>query len=226
MPSKPPKLVLFDCDGTLVDSQHSIIEAMDITCKTYKLPPLSRESIRRVIGLPLENAIAHFYKDLPREAHYEMADTYRKHFKEMRLKAQVQEPLFDDIFELIETFHEKGWILGIATGKAMRGLIPTLQTHGLEKYFSTLQTPDTARGKPHPDMVFNAMSETGIAANDTIVIGDTTYDIEMAGHAHVKSVGVSWGYHDPHDLLDAGAHKVVDCCEELHQTVKSLLEVE
>lgn len=195
---------------------------MDITCQSYDLAPLGRDSIRRIVGLPLENAMAHFFSDLTREQHYEMADSYRGHFKAMRLAGKVQEPLYEGIQETIETFYKNGWTLGVATGKAMRGLIPTLQGHGLEKYFTTLQTPDTARGKPHPDMVLNALKETGISSDQTVVIGDTTYDIHMACHANVKSIGVSWGYHDPDELLAAGAHSVVESCEELRETLNSL----
>lgn len=222
----PLQLAIFDCDGTLVDSQHSIIKAMDLTCETYKLSRLSRDSVRRVVGLPLEIAMATLFKGLKEDDHLEMAETYRNHFREMRLNGEVEEPLFPGTVEALKELESKGWLLGVATGKAMRGLIPTLETHNLQNLFTTLQTACRAMGKPHPEMVEKALAETGVEAKNAIVIGDTTYDIHMAGNAKVKSIGVAWGYHDEQELLNAGASEVIHDYSELGETIERVMEAQ
>ncbi|WP_417782279.1 HAD-IA family hydrolase [Terasakiella pusilla] len=220
----PLQLAIFDCDGTLVDSQHSIIKAMDLTCETYGLDKLTRDSIRRVVGLPLEIAMTNLFEGRTQPICNEMAECYRTHFRSMRLNDEVEEPLFPGTVEALNALEADGWLLGVATGKAMRGLIPTLETHNLEKRFVTLQTACRAMGKPHPEMVEKALDETGVNAQNAIVIGDTTYDIHMASNANVKSIGVAWGYHEPDELMDAGAVCVVHEYSELNQAIKKAME--
>ena len=106
----------------------------------------------------------------------------------------------------------------------MRGLEATLSTHSLETFFDTLQTPDTAHGKPHPEMLFNAMDEMGARNKDTIMIGDTTYDILMACNANVKSIGVTWGYHAEKELINAGADIIVHHFNEIPNAIQKLME--
>ncbi|NVK17888.1 MAG: HAD-IA family hydrolase [Methylocystaceae bacterium] len=220
----PLQLAIFDCDGTLVDSQYSIIKAMDLTCKTYGIDKLQRDSIRRIVGLPLEIAMAKLFEGQAQSTYNDMAECYRNHFRIMRRAEDVEEPLFPGVLEALDKLEGDGWLLGVATGKAMRGLIPTLETHNLEKRFSTLQTACRARGKPHPEMVEKALAETGVDAHNAIVIGDTTYDIHMACNANVKSIGVSWGYHDADELLAAGAKSVVHEYSELAEAVYKAME--
>ncbi|WP_135077521.1 HAD-IA family hydrolase [Terasakiella sp. SH-1] len=221
---KPLQLAIFDCDGTLVDSQHAIISAMDMTCKTYGFDKIPAESVRRVVGLPLEVAMEMLFANENRETHHEMAETYRAHFRDMRLNDEVEEPLFKGTIEALDALEADGWLLGVATGKAMRGLIPTLKTHGLQDRFVTLQTACRAMGKPHPEIVEKALSESGVDAKNAVVIGDTTYDIHMAGNAKVKSIGVSWGYHASEELLQAGAACVIHDYSELPQAIKQVME--
>ena len=114
--------------------------------------------------------------------------------------------------------------MGIATGKASHGLVATLEPHGILDYFVTQQTSDVAEGKPHPDMVLKAMKETGSRTEETIMIGDTTFDMEMARNAGVKGVGVSWGYHKPDELYQAGAEIVIDDFDDFPNILFSLLE--
>lgn len=225
MNSKTPlQLAIFDCDGTLVDSQHSIIKAMDMTCDTYKTNRISRDSVRRVVGLPLEIAMANLFKERSTKEHHEMAETYRQHFRKMRIDGDVEEPLFPGTLEALNQLESNGWLLGVATGKAMRGLIPTLETHNLQDKFVTLQTACRAMGKPHPEMVEKALNETGVEAQNAIVIGDTTYDIHMAGNANVKSIGVAWGYHDIDELTHAGAACVIHSFAELPDAINKVME--
>ncbi len=220
----PLQLAIFDCDGTLVDSQHSIIKAMTMTCDTYKIARIDRESIRRIVGLPLEVAMENLFKDRATQEYIEMAECYRAHFRDMRVNDTVEEPLFPGTIEALDTLENAGWLLGVATGKAMRGLEATLKTHDLQKRFVTLQTADRALGKPHPEMVEKALAQTGVDAHNAIVIGDTTYDIHMACNANVKSIGVAWGYHDADELLEAGAACVVQDYSELAMAVNKTME--
>jgi phosphoglycolate phosphatase len=224
MPDTPLQLAIFDCDGTLVDSQHAIIHAMDMTCDSHGLDQIPRDSIRQIIGLPLEIAMKQLFNTGNSNLHIEMAESYRMHFRSLRDNHQVNEPLFPGTVEALNQLEDQGWLLGVATGKAMRGLIPTLQTHDLENKFTTLQTACRARGKPDPEMVEKALYETGVDAKNAVVIGDTTYDILMACNANVKSIGVAWGYHDPKELKEAGAALIINTYDELNHAINKLME--
>jgi len=223
-PKTPLQLAIFDCDGTLVDSQNAIITAMHLTCDSYNLDRIPRESIRRIVGLPLEIAMEHLFDAQSSRFHHEMAETYRHHFRTMRENDDVEEPLFPGTVAALDTLESQGWLLGVATGKAMRGLIPTLQTHNLQNKFTTLQTACRARGKPDPQMVENALAETGVEAKNAIVIGDTTYDIHMACNANVKSIGVAWGYHAPKELKEAGAALIINTYDELAEAINTIMK--
>ncbi|SVC85217.1 uncharacterized protein METZ01_LOCUS338071, partial [marine metagenome] len=131
-------------------------------------------------------------------------------FLELRGSPDLHEPLFADVVETLTLLEKTGYILGIATGKSRRGLSAILETHGLAKHFVTLQTADDAPSKPHPGMLERAMAETGMAKDETVLIGDTVFDMEMALNAGVGAFGVAWGYHDTAELKAAGAHLVLD----------------
>ena len=203
-------LVLFDCDGTLVDSQHVIHAAM---CRAFAgeglvSPP--REVVRTVVGLQLDTAIARLVPDLDSSAVARLAEGYKGAFFALRQEpdAIAREPLFDGMAELVAALDRAGVVLGVATGKSMRGLRHTLALHGLQDHFVTLQTPDNAPGKPDPGMVLQAMAETGARPETTVVVGDTSFDMEMACGARATALGVAWGYHPPETLAQAGAAAV------------------
>lgn len=208
------KLAVFDCDGTLVDSQHAINKCMTDAFLAVGYPAPDIADVRRVVGLPLIQAIEIIADrdDAPAE---EMANAYSRAWSEMRAQGMLAEPLFDGIEGVLTDLGRAEWIMGVATGKSMRGLRATLDHHDLHGHFQTLQTADKARGKPDPQMLEFAMQETGADASGTVMIGDTTYDIEMAVAAGVKSIGVSWGYHPPEDLKSAGASFIVTSAGEL-----------
>jgi phosphoglycolate phosphatase len=126
----------------------------------------------------------------------------------MRGAGTVHEPLFDGIAELVERLDADGWLLGVATGKSDRGLSLCLSHHGLLKRFVTLQTADRHPSKPHPSMILQAMADAGAVAETTVMIGDTSFDMEMAVNAGTRALGVAWGYHPPEELMDAGAARV------------------
>ena len=218
------RLAVFDCDGTLVDSQHSIVSAMEATFDRHDLERPDHGSIRRMIGLPLDRAIGHLAPGADIDQHTVMVDTYKEAFRDMRRIGTVHEPLFPGVVEALAVLAEAGWLLGVATGKARRGLLATLEPYGLLGHFVTMQTADVALGKPHPDMLERAMAEAGVTPASTVMIGDTTYDIEMACNAGVRSVGVSWGYHPSEDLHAAGAGTVIDNFNALSGAIDSLME--
>ena len=201
-------LVVFDCDGTLVDSQHGICTAMARTFEEANLPPPDRLAILSVVGLSLPHAIARLLPDAEEDYHHHLADRYKLAFQAMRRAEGVQEPLYPGIADLILALDGEGWLLGVATGKSDRGLALCLAHHGIAHHFVTLQTADRHPSKPHPSMLLAAMAEAGAAPETTVMIGDTSFDIAMALAAGTRSIGVAWGYHAPAELTEAGAHAV------------------
>lgn len=205
------RLALFDCDGTLVDSQANICCAMEEAFGHAGLEVPDRNAIRRIVGLSLVEAVATLIPDAEPDFHVHLAQGYRDRFIEMRRSGgMAAEPLYDGIAETIETLDANGWVLGVATGKSERGLHLLLDHHGLKHRFVTLQTADRHPSKPHPSMIEAAMAEAGAAPETTVMIGDTSYDMAMAVTARAHPLGVSWGYHAPDDLTAAGALHVLD----------------
>lgn len=224
MRDTPLRLAVFDCDGTLVDSQHSIVASMHAAFAHHGFDLPSPETVRRVVGLPLDVAIRRLVPDVDEAFSLEVSETYKSAFFQRRQAGGVVEPLFDGIAAVLDRLDEAGWLMGVATGKSQRGLVATLNQHNMLRRFVTHQTADVAQGKPHPDMMFKAMSETGALAQHTVMIGDTTFDIEMAKNAGVQSIGVAWGYHDRAELLDAGAACVVSSADELTEAVLAMAQ--
>ena len=208
-------LALFDCDGTLVDSQHSICAAMTRAFDAVKLPPPDRPTILSIVGLSLPHAMAKLLPEADDQFHHHVADQYRNAFRAMRTEGDVSEPLYDGIGALIDRLSTDGWLLGVATGKSDRGLALCLTQHGILDRFVTLQTADRHPSKPHTAMLMAAMAEAGATPETTVMIGDTTYDIDMAVTAGVRAIGVNWGYHSPEDLMAAGAVAVAVDSEDL-----------
>ena len=209
------RLVMFDCDGTLVDSQYVITDSMQAAFKLRGLPPPSGEAVKRIVGLSLPEAIGRLHGESDTVLIDSLVAAYKEAFLDLRASKDLHEPLFADVEETLSELEEAGYILGVATGKTRRGLLATLETHGLGKYFITLQTADVAPGKPHPGMLQRAMAETGAAKGETVLIGDTVFDIEMAVNAGTCAYGVSWGYHEVDELHAAGADLVLDHLSEL-----------
>ncbi len=174
-----PRLAVFDVDGTLIDSQHNIVAAMGQAFQAQGLEALAAEAVRRIIGLSLVEAVAQLRPDLPPVRHEAIAQSYRDAFFTLRSRPDHSEPLFSGAVEALARLETNGWLLGIATGKSQRGLEAMIERHGLQGRFVTLQTADGNPGKPHPAMVLQAMSEAGIGPGDTVMIGDTTFDMQM-----------------------------------------------
>lgn len=206
----PLRLAVFDCDGTLVDSQANICRAMEAAYAGAGLPPPPRVAIRGIVGLSLVEAVAVLAPDAPPALHEQLAEDYKAAFRAMRAAGELEvEPLYDGLLAALDTLSADGWLLGVATGKSDRGLAHVLAHHGLAGRFVTLQTADRHPSKPHPSMLHEAMAQAGTDPHMTAMIGDTSYDMEMARAAGVRAVGVTWGYHDAAQLWAAGADAVV-----------------
>lgn len=202
------RLAIFDCDGTLVDSQHNIVAAMAGAFESAGLPAPSRAQTLSIVGLSLLPAVEALLPGEPAALHIHVAEGYKAHFQEMRARGELGEPLFDGIADVLDRLEGEGWLLGIATGNSDKGLRHCLECHGIFHRFVTVQTADRHPSKPHPSMIELAMAEAGAAPEATLMIGDTSYDMEMARAAGVQALGVGWGYHTPDLLFRAGAHSV------------------
>lgn len=199
------KLAVFDCDGTLVDSQADIFWAMTQAFERAEQPLPDAGMVRRIVGLSLPVAILKLAPDLREEDRNAIAILYKSAFRKRREKGQLLEPLFDGIGKLLHDLTANGWKLAVATGKSSRGLDAVLDHHGLTDLFVSLQTADHHPSKPHPAMLEAALLELGIAADNAVMIGDTSFDMEMARSAQVRAIGVAWGYHEAEDLNASGA---------------------
>jgi phosphoglycolate phosphatase len=204
------RLAIFDCDGTLVDSGATIYSALGKTFRENGLEVPSSRVARNVIGLSLNEAMAVLLPGASTDVHARLAEDYKRAFSGLRAAGLVEEPLFEGIPELLDELEADGWLLAVATGKSDRGLNHCLDLHGIRDRFISLQTADRHPSKPHPSMVSEAMAEAGAAPSATIVIGDTSFDMAMAAAAGATPIGAGWGYHEPAELIEAGAVAVAD----------------
>ena len=206
------ELVVFDCDGTLVDSQHVILAAMHAAFDALGLPRCADQDVRRIVGLSLPEALAALLgEELGADQALldRLVRAYRQAFVDLRSRDGHQpEPLYPGILESLRSLSDKGHLLAVATGKSMRGLRLILQHHGIEHLFISLQTADHHPSKPHPAMLQAAMSEAGAAPERTVLVGDTSYDMRMARNAGTFGLGVDWGYHGRDELKAAGADAI------------------
>jgi phosphoglycolate phosphatase len=217
------KLILFDCDGTIVDSQASIVAAMNEAFAVAQLPAPTRNKILRVVGLSLPQAMAVLAPSASPSTQIAITDGYRAAAQRIRQNA-AEDALYPGAAETIAHLATRNdHALGIATGKSMRGVRRLLAHYGWADHFHTLQTADNNPSKPHPAMVDSARAETGIDADRAVMIGDTTFDMEMAKAAGVRAIGVGWGYHAASELTAAGAVTVVMRYDDLIGTIDDVL---
>lgn len=205
------KLVLFDCDGTLVDSGKLIHEVMARTFENHGYERPHYDATKSIIGLTLDTAIARIMGVEEIDDHIRtMSQHYKDLYSPVRSEPGFEEPLYAGVAEMIETLAARDdVVIGAVTGKSRRGLDLIRNGHGFETVFTVSRTADDCPSKPHPAMVLECCTEAGIDPSDTIVIGDSVYDIMMAKSAGARVIGVSWGYGETSALQAAGADIVV-----------------
>jgi phosphoglycolate phosphatase len=218
------RLAIFDCDGTLVDSGATIHAALRDTFAQHGLDLPPARTALRVIGLSLIEAMAALVPEASAEQHQRLAEDYKLAFQKLRAEGMVEEPLFDGVLDLLDALEAEGWLLAVATGKSNRGLRHCLEAHGIHARFVSLQTADRHPSKPHPSMVDQAMDDAGAAPETTIVVGDTSFDMAMALAAGATGIGAGWGYHDAHELIEAGAVAVADDPRGVLELVRSRVD--
>lgn len=218
-------LVIFDCDGTLVDSQETILHGLEVGFEAVGLEMPDRRTALSIVGLSLERAFLTLVGEVNQHHVSTMADAYRTAKVARREEGLDFDPLYPGAMEALDRLSARDDVLlGVATGKARRGVDHLCRIHGLEDRFVTIQTADTSPSKPHPDMILQAMGETGAEAGRTVMIGDTSFDMEMAVAAGTRGIGVTWGYHDRDRLQAGGAATVIDHFDQLDAALAALLE--
>lgn len=202
------KLVIFDVDGTLVDSQQLIHRGMTMAFEDAGLIPPSLANVLATVGLSLPVAIARLAPDADIKTQTQIVDGYKDVFTKGRIAEDA--PLYPGAIDCLRALAARDdLLLAVATGKGLRGLQAMIDAHDLHGIFVTMQTADNNPSKPNPAMLLAAMSETGIDAENAVMIGDTSFDMDMARAAGVAGFGVDWGYHPASELRDAGAALVV-----------------
>ena len=195
------KLVVFDMDGTLVDSQSHIVGAMTAGLASAGLPPLPHAKVLSIVGLSLPLAIATLLPDADAATLDQVQAGYRQHYLSARM-AQAS-PLYSGVADMLDRLSDlQGLVMAVATGKSRRGMDAVLGGHGIAGLFVARECADGHPSKPHPAMLLAALDTAGVAPSDAVMIGDTTFDMDMARAAGVTGWGVSWGYHAA-DTLDA-----------------------
>jgi phosphoglycolate phosphatase len=190
-------LIVFDWDGTVMDSTAVISGSIQSACRDLALPVPDDETARHVIGLGLDQALRYAVPDATDEIRPELVERYRYHF----LLQDKHMPLFEGARETITGLHGDGYMLGVATGKSRAGLERAMDSTEMKSYFHAVRTADMTHSKPHPAMLLELMQELGAGAESTLMIGDTTHDLQMAINANVDVIALGHGAHPPEQLL-------------------------
>lgn len=196
------RLVIFDVDGTLVDSQAEILAAMTIAFQSEGLVVPEREAVLSIVGLSLAEAFAVLCPACDKAQRNRLVEAYKEGFMQLRIETKEMGPLFPGALAALDILQRQDHtLLAVATGKSRRGLDKVLERHGLTGFFHSEQVADHHPSKPHPSMILTALNETGVAPGKAVMLGDTTFDMDMARAAGIKKIGVSWGYHAAETLL-------------------------
>jgi phosphoglycolate phosphatase len=204
-------LIVFDWDGTLFDSTALITRCIQAACVDLDLPRPSDRDASYVIGMGLPEALQHAAPSLPPERYRELALRYRHHY----LAREHELVLFDGTLAMLQTLRERGHLLAVATGKSRRGLDDVLATVSLRGLFDATRTADETASKPNPQMLIELMSELGASPARTLMIGDTTHDLQLAANAGAASVAVSYGAHETQALAGLAPRHLANSVAEL-----------
>jgi len=196
------RLVIFDVDGTLVDSQAEIIAAMTLAFASEGIAMPDRAAVLAIVGLSLDEAFSALCPDITLTQRSRLVDAYKNAFVSLRSENKEMGPLFPGAMEAIKALQAQDHtLLAVATGKSRRGLDKVLERHGLAGVFHSEQVADHHPSKPNPSMILTALNETGVAPARAVMLGDTTFDMDMARAAGIRKIGVTWGYHAAEALL-------------------------
>ena len=201
------ELIVFDWDGTLMDSEATIVDCLQLAARELGYATPDRERAKDVIGLGLHQAIAKLFPGVADAEVDALANQYRQHFLR---KDRAPSPLFPGARELLEELASKGYFLAVATGKSRRGLDMELESTGLKSLFHATRCADEAFSKPHPQIMLDVLDFLGMASQQALVVGDTEYDMQMAINAGSTAIGISHGVHSAERLREHGAQVVVD----------------
>ena len=216
------RLVIFDMDGTLIDSVALIVETVNATFDEVGVPRPGVPAIRAISGLSVPIAFQQMAPDADEPTRKRLADAYYRQYAARA--GQAREPMFMGAMAALDRLRGRpDTILAVATGKGYRGAVALLDAHGILAHFDSVQTPDHNHSKPDPQMILTAMSKAGALPSRTAMIGDTRHDMAMARAAGVAAIGVAWGYHPEVDLRAAGADIVIDRFDELDAALDQLL---
>jgi phosphoglycolate phosphatase len=204
-----PSLILFDCDGTLMDSHIAIVRAMQKAFCLCGLAEPSTRAVYDVIGLSLDRAIDHLAG--PKHLAEKIKCIYRENYR----AAEPELKLYPGVHDTLQTLRKRGYWLGVVTGKSMAGLLRVMDAFDLQDYFYVLRTADCCNSKPHPAMVLECIAEMGVEAAQTYVVGDALFDVQMAHAAGVAALGVSFGVSGSDELEHAGVMAVVNDFSDL-----------
>ena len=223
--TQPLKLVIFDVDGTLVDSQDHIVASMEFAFRTAGRPIPSRKDALGIVGLSLPEAMRVLAPDAGETEVQKLAQDYKTGNKQHREDglAVAKGPMFDGALEAIHRLDAAGYILSAATGKSRVGLNRFLDAQEIAHLFIATQTADDAPSKPHPQMVLNCLAGTGVDAVNAVMIGDTEFDMAMGRAAGARAIGVRWGYHDDARVKQGGAERMLDTFADLDAAVIDLV---
>lgn len=213
------EVLVFDWDGTLMDSEADIVACMDYAIREHGIEPDPPHSLKRVIGLGLVEAVADLLPGHSAELHDEVADTYRERFLSDKT---VQSELFPGVVETLHHLKEAGYQLSVATGKSRAGLDRTLRETGLGALFPVTRCADETFSKPHPQMLEEIKTDFDVSAEQMLMIGDTEFDLQMAVNAGVASVGVSYGVHEASRLRTHDPMTILDRINQLPEWLNSL----
>ncbi len=212
------ELIVFDWDGTLMDSEGRIVACLQQAARDLDHPVPPREQARQVIGLGLHQAVARLFPQADEAEVRRLADAYRRHFLGEEL---ARSELFPGARELLANLADAGYLLAVATGKSRRGLEQEFAHTGLGELFHVTRCADETFSKPHPQMLLEILDYTGQEPDAALVVGDTEFDMQMAANAGVPAVGVAHGVHPPERLREAGALAVLDGLGELEAWLRS-----
>lgn len=214
----PYQLIVFDWDGTLMDSTGHIVSCMQEAISILELPNLSDSQISHIIGLGLNEAVMTLYPDADHQLITTLADKYR----EVWLNSPHETPLFDNARELIQKLAKQDCFLAVATGKSRRGLDKVLKMTDLGDYFHATRCADECHSKPHPQMLEELMDHLGVEKQQTLMIGDTEFDLQMAHNAGAHSLAISHGAHQAETLLACEPKAIVGDLHQVEQWLNNL----